>query len=117
MVVVGGRNQAMYALAQCTLDIPPDHCRASSMAPWQSGDGRSAAARWAWQSSGRGAPCDMRWTCSSSTSLATARCCPYIFTDIFNNDLGGPYAFLKPPFVQRSLLYMIQARRKKRFGP
>ncbi|XP_020402808.1 uncharacterized protein [Zea mays] len=49
----------------------------ASMAPWQSGDGRSTAARWAWRSSGRGAPCGMRWTCSSSTSLATARCCPY----------------------------------------
>ncbi|XP_008659062.1 uncharacterized protein [Zea mays] len=80
----------------------------------ESGDGRSAATRWTWRSSGRGAPCGMRWTCSSSMSLATARCCPYIFTDIFNNDLSGPYAFLEPPFVQRSLLYKIQARRKNR---
>eukprot|EP00267_Zea_mays_P050975 XP_020403852.1 polycomb group protein EMBRYONIC FLOWER 2-like [Zea mays] len=37
-----------------------------------------------------------------------------IFTDIFNNDLGGPYAFLEPLFVQRPLLYKIQTRRKKR---
>jgi hypothetical protein len=44
----------------------------------ESGDGRSAATRWTWRSSGRGAPCGMRWTCSSSMSLATARCCPYV---------------------------------------
>ncbi|PWZ07035.1 Histone deacetylase HDT1 [Zea mays] len=28
MVVAGGRNRAVYALAQCTLDMPPDHYRA-----------------------------------------------------------------------------------------